>query len=136
MAQTVGVKETGTQPLVEALTLHPRASQILALLDNFEHLTEAAPLVAALLAACPGLTVLVTSRVPLHVRGSRSSPCLHWRYPTPPAPHRRGRTGWRCRWSRPTPRRRGKTWRWRANGERREQHPHPHMIMVWNVREV
>jgi hypothetical protein len=35
------------------------------LLDTFEHLTEAAPLGAALLAACPGLTVLVTSRVPL-----------------------------------------------------------------------
>ena len=40
MAQTVGVKDTGTEPRVEALTLHPRASQILVLLDDFEHLTE------------------------------------------------------------------------------------------------
>jgi hypothetical protein len=54
MAQTVGVKETGTQPLAAARTLHPRASQILVLLDTFEHLTEAAALVAALLAACRG----------------------------------------------------------------------------------
>ena len=107
MAQTVGVKETGTQPRVEALTLHPPVSQILVLLDYFEHLTKAAPLAAALLAACPGLTELVTSRVPLHVRGSRSSPCLRWRYPTPPAPHRRGGTGWCCRWSKPAPRRWG-----------------------------
>jgi hypothetical protein len=40
MAQTVGVKDTGTQPRVEALTLHPRASQILVLLNVVEHLTE------------------------------------------------------------------------------------------------
>jgi hypothetical protein len=41
MAQTVGVNETGTQPLAAALTLHPRTSQILVLLDNVEHLTRA-----------------------------------------------------------------------------------------------
>jgi hypothetical protein len=51
IAYTVGLKETGTQPVAEALTLHPRAIQILALLDTFEHLTEAAPRVAAFLAA-------------------------------------------------------------------------------------
>ena len=36
-------------------------------LDNFEHLTAAAPFLAELLAACPGLTLLVTSRVVLHL---------------------------------------------------------------------
>ncbi len=39
------------------------------MLDNFEHVVEAAPLVVDLLAACPGLTVLVTSRVCLRVSG-------------------------------------------------------------------
>jgi hypothetical protein len=102
---------------------HPRASQILVLLDNVEQLTEAAPLVTALLAACPGLTELVTSRVPLHLRESRRSPCLRWRYPAPPTLQRRGRTG--GRWSRPSPRRWRRTWQWRANGKRRSQHLHP-----------
>ena len=44
------------------------------MLDNFEHLLEAAPEVAALLAACPFLKVLVTSRAPLRVRGEREYP--------------------------------------------------------------
>jgi predicted ATPase len=86
MAQTVGLTETGTPPLVAALTLRPRASQILALLDNFEPLTEVAPLVAALLAACPGLTVLVTSRVPLHVRGEQEFPVPPLAVPGPAYP--------------------------------------------------
>ena len=95
MAETVGFNETGTQPLAEALTLHSRASQILVLLDNFEHLTEAAPLVAALLAACPGLTVLVTSRVLLRCTcGGAGVPMPPLAGLAPPAPHRRGRTGW------------------------------------------
>jgi predicted ATPase len=46
-------------------------------LDNFEHLTAAAPFLADLLAACPGLTLLVTSRVVLHLSGEH-------RFPLPP----------------------------------------------------
>ena len=40
-------------------------------LDNFEHLTAAAPLVAMILAAVSSLRILVTSRAPLHLRGER-----------------------------------------------------------------
>ncbi|MEO9322704.1 BTAD domain-containing putative transcriptional regulator [Nocardioides sp. C4-1] len=43
--------------------------QVLLLLDNLEHLLEAATDVAWLAASCPGLTVLVTSRAPLRVAG-------------------------------------------------------------------
>jgi predicted ATPase/transcriptional regulator with XRE-family HTH domain len=46
-----------------------RHRQMLLLLDNAEHLLAAAPDVAALVEAAPGLTVLVTSRAPLRIRG-------------------------------------------------------------------
>lgn len=45
------------------------ARRILLLLDNFEHVAAAAPFVGELLAATPGLTVLVTSRTPLRLYG-------------------------------------------------------------------
>ena len=48
--------------------------RVLLLLDNFEHVLDAAPLVARLLAAAPGVAMLVTSRVPLHVRGETVRP--------------------------------------------------------------
>ena len=41
------------------------------LLDNFEHLMVAAPLVAMMLAAVAPLRIIVTSRAPLHLRGER-----------------------------------------------------------------
>ena len=43
--------------------------RLLLLLDNFEHLAEAAPDLAPLVARCPNLTLLVTSREPLHLTG-------------------------------------------------------------------
>ena len=49
---------------------------MLLLLDNFEHVVEAAPLVVDLLQRCPWLHVLVTSRQPLRVRGERQIPVL------------------------------------------------------------
>src|SRR5204863_3076580 len=46
----------------------------LLVLDNFEQVLEAAGDVAALLAAVPGLTVVVTSRTPLHISGEHEYP--------------------------------------------------------------
>ena len=51
-----------------------RNRQLLLVLDNFEHVLVAAPLVGELLAACPELTVLATSRAPLHVYGEHEYP--------------------------------------------------------------
>ncbi len=51
-----------------------RGRQLLLLLDNFEHVLDASPLVADLLASCPQLTVLITSREPLHLPGEQEFP--------------------------------------------------------------
>jgi predicted ATPase len=54
-----------------------RDKQMLLLLDNFEQVIAAAPHVATLLEACPGLKTIVTSRVPLRLR-------LEKEFPVPP----------------------------------------------------
>jgi predicted ATPase/transcriptional regulator with XRE-family HTH domain len=69
LAQALGLHESGEQPLREQLTARLRDQELLLLLDNFEQLTAAAPLMTDLLGACPGLKALVTSRVRLRVRG-------------------------------------------------------------------
>jgi predicted ATPase len=69
LAQTLGVKETGRRPLIEDLQAALREKYLLLLLDNFEQVLDAAPLVSDLLAAAPHVTILVTSRAVLHLRG-------------------------------------------------------------------
>jgi predicted ATPase len=71
IAQALGLKETAGQPLLEMLRRHLEERRVLLVLDNFEHLLEAAPLVAELLTACASLKVLATSRSPLHLRGEQ-----------------------------------------------------------------
>jgi predicted ATPase/DNA-binding XRE family transcriptional regulator len=53
----------------EALAEYLHDKQMLLVLDNFEHVVEAAPTVVSILEACPDVKVLATSREPLHVRG-------------------------------------------------------------------
>ncbi len=67
IAHAVGVAEGG-DPFTALLDLL-RDSDRLLLLDNAEHLLDAWPEVATLAAACPHLRILVTSRIPLRVRG-------------------------------------------------------------------
>ncbi len=71
IAGALGVIETPERPLVESLKDYLRAREVLLVLDNFEQVVDAAPLVGELLAACPKLTVLATSRVALGVYGER-----------------------------------------------------------------
>jgi predicted ATPase/class 3 adenylate cyclase len=55
----------------EALVRWLAPRELLLVIDNFEHVLTAAPLVSQLLDAAPGLTVLATSREPLHLRRER-----------------------------------------------------------------
>lgn len=71
IAQTLGLVDVDQQPLRARLIGHLRDKHLLLVLDNFEHIVGAAPLVTELLAACPWLHIIVTSRAPLHVRGER-----------------------------------------------------------------
>ncbi|HYW25984.1 MAG TPA: helix-turn-helix domain-containing protein [Terriglobales bacterium] len=64
----------GAAPVGERLAGHIGARRVLLLLDNFEHVLEAAGLVASLLAACAHLHLLVTSRAPLGIRGEHRLP--------------------------------------------------------------
>lgn len=76
IAQTLDLREAGARPLLASLQDFLRDKPMLLLLDNFEQVVAAAPVVADLLAACPRLKALVTSRMPLHVRGEREFPVL------------------------------------------------------------
>jgi len=69
IAQALAVQEQGSRPLLEGLQDHLREKQLLLLLDNFEQVVSAAPVVAELLVAAPRLRVLVTSRTSLHLSG-------------------------------------------------------------------
>lgn len=69
LAHSLDLDERADQPLAETLQEHLRARELLLVLDNFEHVEEAAPLVSGLLAAAPGLKAMVTSRSPLRLYG-------------------------------------------------------------------
>lgn len=71
IAQTLGVRESAGRSILEILKEFLHSKNNLLLLDNFEQVISAAPLVAELLGACSELYILVTSREGLHVRGER-----------------------------------------------------------------
>ena len=77
IVQTLGIREAGGPSPLELLKKHFHDSShapALFLLDNFEHLIQAAPIVADLLAIAPNLKILVTSRAALHVYGEHEFP--------------------------------------------------------------
>lgn len=74
IAQTLGIREVGGQPLLESLQDYIQDRQMLLVLDNFEQVVAAAPLVGKLLAGCRRLKLLVTSRATLHLYGEQEYP--------------------------------------------------------------
>jgi len=71
VAQVLGLREQGDHAFPEQVSAFLQGKQFLLLLDNFEHLLEAADFVANLLVQCPRLHILVTSRMPLHLRAEQ-----------------------------------------------------------------
>ena len=69
IVQALGLGGSRTRSPLEHLTAALRDQYLLLLLDNFEQVVAAAPLLLDLLVGCPGLAILVTSRETLHVRG-------------------------------------------------------------------
>lgn len=67
IAASFGIQPAAGAPVIDALAASLADRQMLLVLDNFEQVIDAAPAVASLLAGCPLLTILVTSRVPLHL---------------------------------------------------------------------
>jgi predicted ATPase/DNA-binding CsgD family transcriptional regulator len=77
IASVVGLREVGDRPLVEQVQDALRGRDVLLLLDNFEQVAAAAAQLTALLASCPQLHLLVTSRAVLHLSGE-------YEFPVPP----------------------------------------------------
>ena len=80
---SLGLRVQGTNVDAEILTSYLKGRHQLLVLDNCEHVIEAAaPLTAALLEACPGLRILATSRESLNIPGE-----VAWRVPSLSAPN-------------------------------------------------
>src|SRR5439155_15138578 len=74
VAAVFGVREESGWPLLIRLTQFLRNRNLLLVLDNCEQVLQAAPLVLDLLAGTPQMTVLATSRAPLHLQGEQEFP--------------------------------------------------------------
>ncbi|SEG93768.1 Predicted ATPase [Nonomuraea solani] len=84
IARVLGVREEPGRPLFDTVAARLRDLRCLLLLDNCEHLVDrCAEVTAALIAACPRLSVLATSREPLRIASE-----LIWRVPPLDLPDR------------------------------------------------
>ena len=74
IAQALEIKEVREQPFLDLLKVFLQGKHLLLILDNFEQVVTAAPLLSELLATCPRLKILVTSRAVLHIQGEHEFP--------------------------------------------------------------
>lgn len=89
IAQTLGMREVPNRAPIASLEDHLSHRRALLILDNFEHVLAAAPIVSQLLASCPHLTILVTSRAALRLSGEHE-----FSVPPLPVPEDRGPVHW------------------------------------------
>jgi predicted ATPase/DNA-binding NarL/FixJ family response regulator len=85
IAHTLGVIESPNRLLLDSLKEFLRERQALLLLDNFEQIMSAAPLLSELLSACAGLRMLATSREALRLRGEHEFPLSPLALPDQPS---------------------------------------------------
>jgi predicted ATPase/class 3 adenylate cyclase len=71
IAEAVGARAEGWRPVLDTLREHVREREMLLILDNFEQVLDAAPVVSELLEASSRMRVLVTSRERLHLKGEQ-----------------------------------------------------------------
>ncbi len=71
IAQALGIHESAIASLAEQVQAFLRPKHLLLVLDNFEQVLDSASFVADLLANCPHLLILVTSRTPLRLRAEQ-----------------------------------------------------------------
>lgn len=83
VAQALGLREDGARSSRDPLFEFLRDARALIVLDNFEHMLAGASLVAQMLAACPRLCILVTSRAALRLRGEQHYPVAPLSLPDP-----------------------------------------------------
>ncbi len=74
IARELGLKDSGNRPPLEQVQAFMGEQQFLLVLDNFEQIVAAAPQLEELLADCPGLSILVTSRAVLHLSAEQIVP--------------------------------------------------------------
>ncbi len=87
VAAALAITPAPDHPIATELARHLRPRQTLLLLDNCEHvLAVTADLVAGLLATCPAVQVLATSRIPLQIRGEQILPVDPFPLPAVDAP--------------------------------------------------
>ena len=79
------LRDLGPEPPLDALAAQLRNVDALLVLDNFEHLVDEAGMVAELLAATSAITILVTSRQPLRIRGEHEVAVPAFALPAPDA---------------------------------------------------
>ena len=71
IARSIGLRESGTRNIVQDIAEFLAPRRALLLVDNFERVTDAGGVISELLAACPKLTVVVTSQAPLRLQGEQ-----------------------------------------------------------------
>lgn len=71
LARALEVPEVAERPILDELKERLRGRELLLVIDNFEQVAEASPVVEELLVAAPRLRVLVTSRIVLSLRGEQ-----------------------------------------------------------------
>ena len=83
VAGALGVLRSGPQPPMDNVTSYLADKRLTLVLDNFEQVTDAAPVIADVLAAAPAVKVLTTSRTPLRISGEHEFPVPPLSLPEP-----------------------------------------------------